>query len=66
MSLNVIDRDNERQCFADANTWHIDERGNLHLSGGRGSPVASYAAGAWLSVGSVDAQPGAVIDRGAR
>lgn len=51
MAINVIDHENVRQQFHDATTWHIDERGQLHLSGASGQ-VASFSREGWLSVGT--------------
>lgn len=52
--INVIDRDGDIQPFPDATTWHIDDRGQLHLN--RNSfPVASFAKDSWQGVGTAEA-----------
>lgn len=51
MSLTVIDVDGDPQVFDDANSWHIDADRHLHLRSTGNKQVASFAAGAWQSVG---------------
>lgn len=56
MPITVIDRDGERQEFADANTWHIDNDKHLHLRSASNKQVATFATGYWQSVGHTEAQ----------
>lgn len=55
MPITVIDADGDAQTFPDANTWHIDDAKHLHLRSRSNGQVASFAAGAWLSVGHAEA-----------
>jgi hypothetical protein len=54
MPITVVDADNDVHEFADANTWHVDELKQLHLRSASNKQVASFAAGAWLSVGRAE------------
>ena len=56
MPIRVIDADGDPQEFAEANTWHIDPDKHLHLRSASNRPVASFAAGAWVSVGHSEVQ----------
>lgn len=49
--ISVIDSDGDIQEFADATTWHIDDRGQLHLKAGD-KPVASFAKDRWQGAGT--------------
>lgn len=51
--INVIDNDGEVQRFPDASTWHVDDRGQLHLKGGD-LPIASFAKDCWQGAGTDD------------
>lgn len=51
--ISVIDADGDIQEFADATTWHIDDRGQLHLNSDNG-PVASFAKDRWQGAGTSD------------
>lgn len=51
--ISVIDADGDIQEFADATTWHIDDRGQLHLNNDTG-PVASFAKDRWQGAGASD------------
>lgn len=56
MPITVIDSDGDPQTFADGNTWHIDERMMLHLRAASNKQVATFAPGAWVSVGHAEVQ----------
>lgn len=56
--LKVIDSDGESQEFVEANTWHIDDRGNLHLRSTANAPVASFARDKWQAVASIEPRDG--------
>lgn len=56
MPITVVDRDDDSQTFADASTWHVDPDGHLHLRSRSNKQVASFAAGAWQSVGNAEDQ----------
>ena len=56
MPVTVIDCDGDPHGFAEANTWHIDADRHLHLRSSSNKPVASFASGAWLSVGHAEVQ----------
>lgn len=47
--INVIDSDGDRQELVDATSWHIDDRGQLHLKAGD-QAVATFARDKWQSV----------------
>lgn len=49
--ISVIDADGDIQEFADATTWHIDERGQLHLKSAD-KQVASFAKDCWQGAGT--------------
>lgn len=49
--INVIDADGKQQHFADATTWHIDDRGQLHLKSDRAA-IASFAKDTWRAAGN--------------
>lgn len=49
--ISVIDGDGDIQEFAEATTWHIDDRGQLHLKKGS-EPVASFAKDRWQGAGT--------------
>lgn len=51
--ISVIDADGDIQEFADATTWHIDDRGQLHLNADD-RPVASFAKDKWQGAGTSD------------
>lgn len=51
--INVIDSDGEVQHFPDASTWHVDDRGQLHLKNGN-DQVASFAKDCWQGAGTDD------------
>jgi hypothetical protein len=51
--INVIDSDGEVQRFPDASTWHVDDRGQLHLKNGS-VQVASFAKDCWQGAGTDD------------
>lgn len=55
--INVLDQDGDSQFFVDATTWHIDDRGQLHLKK-EVQPVASFAKDRWQAVGFADAVDG--------
>lgn len=59
MGVNVVDMDGDRQEFPDATTWHVDERGQLHLNGEAG-PVASFSREGWQSAGKSEAAASSV------
>lgn len=52
--INVIDADGDVQEFADATTWHVDDRGQLHLKNAE-KPVATFAKDRWQGVGTSEA-----------
>lgn len=52
--ISVIDADGDIQEFADATTWHIDDRGQLHLKAGD-KQVASFAKDKWQGAGTSEA-----------
>ncbi len=51
--INVIDSDGDLQRFPDATTWHVDDRGQLHLKNSAG-PVASFAKDCWQGASTED------------
>lgn len=51
--INVIDNDGDVQSFPDASTWHVDDRGQLHLNSAAG-PVASFAKDCWQGASTED------------
>jgi hypothetical protein len=51
--INVIDNDGEVQRFPDASSWHVDDRGQLHLKSNAG-PVASFAKDCWQGASTED------------
>lgn len=51
--LNVLDDDGDLQIFTDANVWHVDDRGQLHLNQ-NAVPVASFAKDRWQAVAVAD------------
>jgi hypothetical protein len=51
--INVIDNDGDIQRFPDAATWHVDDRGQLHLNSSAG-PVASFAKDCWQGASTED------------
>ncbi|MCW2785248.1 MAG: hypothetical protein JWP74_1765 [Marmoricola sp.] len=52
--ISVIDADGKIQEFAEAITWHVDDRGQLHLKSESG-PVASFAKDRWQGAGTSEA-----------
>lgn len=50
--ITVIDADGDPQDFAEATTWHIDDRGQLHLNDEGGKQVASFAKDKWQGAGT--------------
>lgn len=52
--ISVIDKDGEIQEFAEATTWHIDDRGQMHLNNESGKQVASFAKDHWQGVAMSD------------
>ena len=54
MAITVVDADGDVQTFTDANTWHVDEKQNLHLRSQQNRAVASFAVGFWQSVGRAE------------
>ena len=59
--INVIDNDGEVQRFPDASTWHVDDRGQLHLKSAAG-PVASFAKDCWQGASTED-ETGPIVKR---
>lgn len=51
--INVIDGDGDIQHFADAASWHVDDRGQLHLNSTNGQ-VASFAKDCWQGASTED------------
>lgn len=49
--ISVIDGDGDIQEFADATTWHVDDRGQLHLKAGD-KQVATFAKDRWQGAGT--------------
>lgn len=52
--ISVIDADGDVQEFAEATTWHVDDRGGLHLKADS-KPVASFAKDGWQGVATSEA-----------
>lgn len=62
--INVIDRDGSIQEFPEATTWHIDERGQLHINR-HDHQVASFAKDFWQGVSTATvAAPPAFLGKG--
>lgn len=59
--INVIDSDGDLQRFPDATTWHVDDRGQLHLKSAAGA-VASFAKDCWQGA-STDDETGPGVKR---
>ena len=51
--INVVDRDGDLQRLPDGSSWHIDDRGQLHIKNGT-IPVASFAKDCWQGVVTED------------
>lgn len=51
--INVIDADGDVQRFPDATTWHVDDRGQLHVKSNT-TPIASFARDKWQGASTND------------
>lgn len=58
--INVIDSDGKIQSFEEATTWHIDDRGQLHLKAGE-KQVATFAKDRWQGAGTAEASSPAAL-----
>lgn len=48
--INIIDGDGDVQRFPDAEAFHVDDRGQLHLTASNKRQVASFAKDHWRGV----------------
>lgn len=52
--INIIDGDGDVQRFPDAEAFHVDDRGQLHLTASNKRQVASFAKDCWRGVSTED------------
>lgn len=50
MFIHVITENIVAGTFPDATGWHVDEHGYLHIMKEGSGNIATYRAGAWVSV----------------
>jgi hypothetical protein len=45
------------RSFADATSWHVDDRGYLHITKAGSGNIATFHAGFWVSAVRAEPQP---------